>query len=301
MDLLSGLRKGDTSRGGRAEFSWEAVKDDKDRENYLGHSLMAPVGRWQRNKDLTWYSKASADNTSTQQQQQQTAEEQRREEIQRIKEAEQDALAAALGYPVQPRPTENVDQKDVQRAIKESRGGDDDGEGEGEGVGIGFGRGGRRGGGYEGGGGARVTAVSDMERDEGRILDAEPAASTALALVAVRDGGDDGHSQTKPREKDVDRVGRRGRERRHRSRLRSRDRDRDREHRDRHHRRRSHSRRRDHRHHDSRDERDKHHHHHQRHHHHRSHRDERRRSSRSRSRSRSRSVRRDRERDSRRR
>lgn len=41
MDLLSGLRKGDSSRGGRAEFKWEDVKDDKDRENYLGHSLMA--------------------------------------------------------------------------------------------------------------------------------------------------------------------------------------------------------------------------------------------------------------------
>lgn len=41
MDLLSGLRKGDSSRGGRAEFRWDDVKDDKDRENYLGHSLMA--------------------------------------------------------------------------------------------------------------------------------------------------------------------------------------------------------------------------------------------------------------------
>ncbi|KAF8248791.1 hypothetical protein K440DRAFT_483849, partial [Wilcoxina mikolae CBS 423.85] len=92
MDLLSGLRKGDTSRGGRAEFSWDAVKEDKDRENYLGHSLMAPVGRWQRGKDLTWYSKANSSS-------QMTAEEQRKEEIRRVKEAEQDALAAALGYP----------------------------------------------------------------------------------------------------------------------------------------------------------------------------------------------------------
>lgn len=43
MDLLSGLRKGDSSRGGRAEFRWDDVKEDKDRENYLGHSLMARV------------------------------------------------------------------------------------------------------------------------------------------------------------------------------------------------------------------------------------------------------------------
>ena len=28
-------------RGGRADFKWEDVKDDAQRENYLGHSLMA--------------------------------------------------------------------------------------------------------------------------------------------------------------------------------------------------------------------------------------------------------------------
>jgi hypothetical protein len=38
-------RNGGT-RGGAAEFSWSDVKDEKYRENYLGHSLMAPVGRW---------------------------------------------------------------------------------------------------------------------------------------------------------------------------------------------------------------------------------------------------------------
>lgn len=30
------------------QFSWEDVKQDKYREYYLGHSLMAPVGRWQK-------------------------------------------------------------------------------------------------------------------------------------------------------------------------------------------------------------------------------------------------------------
>jgi hypothetical protein len=28
-------------RGGRADFKWEDVKQDAQRENYLGHSLMA--------------------------------------------------------------------------------------------------------------------------------------------------------------------------------------------------------------------------------------------------------------------
>ncbi|CAA2970636.1 Hypothetical predicted protein [Olea europaea subsp. europaea] len=37
-------------RGGRDQFSWEDVKAEKHRENYLGHSLKAPVGRWQKGR-----------------------------------------------------------------------------------------------------------------------------------------------------------------------------------------------------------------------------------------------------------
>jgi hypothetical protein len=111
MDLLSGLRKGDTSRGGRAEFSWNDVKEDKDRENYLGHSLMAPVGRWQRGKDLNWYSKASKENAGT-------AEEKRLEEIRTIKQAEEDALAEALGIPPQLRQSRPVTQGESSKDVE---------------------------------------------------------------------------------------------------------------------------------------------------------------------------------------
>ncbi|RPB16151.1 hypothetical protein P167DRAFT_481484 [Morchella conica CCBAS932] len=152
MDLLSGLRKGDSSRGGRAEFKWEDVKEDKDRENYLGHSLMAPVGRWQKGRDLTWYAKADSDSTLT-------AEQQRLEEIRRIKEAENDALSEALGFKVVRRHTDAVNQDDIKRAIKEAGAGGqpDSEEAKGEAQGVGFGRGGKR------------EAAPDKKEDEGKL------------------------------------------------------------------------------------------------------------------------------------
>ncbi|KAI0266950.1 kinase phosphorylation protein-domain-containing protein [Gloeopeniophorella convolvens] len=75
------------TRGGQGEFKWSDVSADKDRENYLGHSVNAPTGRWQKNKDVHWYNrdvKGSA--------------EQRAEELRKIKEAEAEALSIALGF-----------------------------------------------------------------------------------------------------------------------------------------------------------------------------------------------------------
>ena len=57
-------------------------------KNYLGHSINAPTGRWQKNKDVHWYNRDKND-----------SQDQRAEEIRTIKEAEAEALSIALYVP----------------------------------------------------------------------------------------------------------------------------------------------------------------------------------------------------------
>jgi hypothetical protein len=119
-----------SSRGGSGRFNWEEVKkDEKFRDTYLGHSLMAPVGRWQKGKDLNWYAKAEP--TTAQQQR-----EARAAEIRKIKEAEEEALAEALGFKVERKvQSEGVTKEEVEAALK-----DEDANGMETVQGLGFGR-----------------------------------------------------------------------------------------------------------------------------------------------------------------
>lgn len=74
-------------RGGQDQFDWEDVKLDKHRESYLGHSVKAPVGRWQKGKDLHWYTKSGKGNSGMSKQEEKDA----------VKRMEAEALAIALG------------------------------------------------------------------------------------------------------------------------------------------------------------------------------------------------------------
>ncbi|KAM7208770.1 Kinase phosphorylation domain containing protein [Naviculisporaceae sp. PSN 640] len=101
MDLLSTVRK-TGSRGG-VNFSWEEVATSAHRENYLGHSLKAPVGRWAKGRDLNWYAKADSSAANPGETDQEREARERQEEIRKIKEAEEDAISRALGLPIAPR------------------------------------------------------------------------------------------------------------------------------------------------------------------------------------------------------
>ncbi|XP_061366329.1 uncharacterized protein LOC133309564 [Gastrolobium bilobum] len=125
-------------RGGRDQFTWDDVKVDKHRENYLGHSIKAPVGRWQKGKDLFWYARDKKSHSAEM--------EAAKEEVKRIKEEEEQAMREALGLAPKRanRPQGNrLDKHEFSELVKKGSTAEDLGEGHAEAArvqGLGFSR-----------------------------------------------------------------------------------------------------------------------------------------------------------------
>lgn len=123
-------------RGGRDQFSWDDVKVDKHRENYIGHSLKAPVGRWQKGKDLHWFARDKKGGGSD--------VDALKEEIRRVKEEEEQAMREALGLAPKraSRPQGNrLDKHELNELVKRGSTAEDLGEGHAEAArvdGLGF-------------------------------------------------------------------------------------------------------------------------------------------------------------------
>ena len=62
---------------------------------------MAPVGRWQQGKDLTWYGEDK------------DSKKEKKSEFQKAKDAEEKALMAALGYKVVDKPEESDSESEA--------------------------------------------------------------------------------------------------------------------------------------------------------------------------------------------
>ncbi|XP_015901071.1 uncharacterized protein LOC107434161 [Ziziphus jujuba] len=125
-------------RGGRDQFSWDDVKVDKHRENFLGHSIKAPVGRWQKGKDLHWYTRDKTSSSADM--------EAAKEEIKRVKEQEEQAMREALGLAPkrssQPQGS-RLDKHEFSELVKRGSTAEDVGEGHADAAhvhGLGFSR-----------------------------------------------------------------------------------------------------------------------------------------------------------------
>lgn len=210
MDLVQTVRK-EGSRGGRGEFKWSDVQTSDRRDHYLGHSVMAPTGRWAKGRDLTWYAKgdkAAIDSEA----------EARKEEIRRVKEAENDAMLHALGLPVPDRSNPNNEalgnKRDLDKALQGTGAAEQQFTG-----GIGFGK------------SANVSAAADTdpitERIEGSAEQQDKELAYALKEYKRRHRHDRSRSPERNRSRSRERQRRhhrRNKERDTRHRSRSRDR-----------------------------------------------------------------------------
>ncbi|EOD19414.1 hypothetical protein EMIHUDRAFT_242852 [Emiliania huxleyi CCMP1516] len=107
---------------GRDQFDWDQVREDKHRENYIGHAVLAPKGRWQNGKDLSWYARARKDESLAN----------LREERARAREMEDDMMRARLGMaPAKRGPavgSSELQPHERAKLLARGGGGEEDGE-----------------------------------------------------------------------------------------------------------------------------------------------------------------------------
>lgn len=125
MDLVAGVRK-EGSRGGRGPVDVEQIKESRFRENYLAHSIIAPVGRSNHRRDH-YLSVNTEDNEAN------------RQLDERLLEGEREAFARHLGLPVASKQTNAnltpLGGKEIQKAIQEATAEGDEESGRGVGFG----------------------------------------------------------------------------------------------------------------------------------------------------------------------
>ncbi|XP_064455173.1 multiple myeloma tumor-associated protein 2-like [Ornithodoros turicata] len=107
------------TRGGADQFNWDDVKEDKYRENYLGHSLKAPVGRWQKGKDLTWYAKEPGSGAGSKGEDKiAAARSAKAAQLQALKKAEEEAMLNALGFSSTKSTHHQLSKEEMNEALK---------------------------------------------------------------------------------------------------------------------------------------------------------------------------------------
>jgi hypothetical protein len=104
------------TRGGKDQFSWDTVKEAKDKDYYLGASVKAVSGRWQKGKDVFWYTKDKGSESS----------EAMKDEIRAVKEREEELMRQALGLPTQKK--DSAMPEDATKHRRRDRHRDDDKE-----------------------------------------------------------------------------------------------------------------------------------------------------------------------------
>lgn len=95
------------ARGGRDQFSWEKVKEDKQRINYLGSSIHGLPDKFKKGPETFWYAKETKTIPSFQD----------KTEIESIKDKEKRAMEALLGN--SSKPTRSEFHRHKQETLRE--------------------------------------------------------------------------------------------------------------------------------------------------------------------------------------